>query len=449
MILTEINAGHARLALRFYFILVLAIVTSFSEKVLLARARLQVIRNGSVPINRTVGWIQGGDLFKALWRLRTLPGGKLGFPLMVLVFSLAKITDLVTTARVQPVEVQSRCDFGTGMIFNLTYQTLPFPPVNSRATLWASNAQYTSMGNSLSYSFDNQCEVGIYTKVNTDSSFCADEFDTFGTWVCTAGANVTYQRNVNQNTLTLDLQNQGVLYNNASAYYWNVGSNYGGCPGQAAWNQYVGWSSSAASDSAKTVWDVKAVFQSNFDPCADIELMTVDCTMEAPGAEFVQSRIQSVSALKLWVSYVQGLMYSGSYSLLVPTLTDELEIVLNTMIMVQGGGNFLLWDPTNFQLDNGGVVDPKQGCLILGTIIPAEVEFLVLFVALMMVAIVVTYLIYHFKVLRHARDNKEASKHVPGDVVTWAALAAKEHQNRQVTHRPYVLYFLIRLSCAM
>jgi hypothetical protein len=429
MILTEFNAGHVRLALRFYFIIALAVITSLSEKLLLARARLQVIRHGSVPINHTVGWIQGGDLLKALWNLRTLPGGKFGFPLMVLVFSLAKITDLVTTARVQPVEVQSRCGFGSGLIFNLSLQAFAYPPVNSRATLWASNAQYISMTNSQSKGLEKQCNTGIFTKVNTDPSFCADDFDILGTWVCSAGTNVTYERGLDPDSVQLALQNQGLLYHNSTAAFWNIGEGDTECPEQDAWNQLVGLSSSAASDNAHTVWDLKAVFQSNFDPRADINLMTVDCAMKAPGAEFVQSRIHSMTALRQWNEYIKGLMYSGSFSFLIPDLLLELEIALNTMIMVQGGDNFLLWDPVSFENSGGGSVDPNQGCLIMGTVVPADVEFLFVFVTLLMAVMLMTYLTHQLWVLRLARENKEASRNVPGDVVSWAALAAKEHQN--------------------
>jgi hypothetical protein len=112
MIVKIISAGHVRLILRIYFIVTMAITAWLAEKVLNSRAKLQVIKTRSVPVNRALGWIQGFDLLKAVWSLRQLPGGKIGYLAMVFVFSLSKLADLITT-------------------FNETGPALfTFPPVN-------------------------------------------------------------------------------------------------------------------------------------------------------------------------------------------------------------------------------------------------------------------------------------------------------------------------------
>ncbi len=90
-----------------------------------------MIKSRKVPVNRVLGLIQGFKLLKALWNLRQLPGGKVGYLAMVLVFFLSKATDLITTTFVQQVPIQSRCAFEEGLVFNETGPAMfSYPPVN-------------------------------------------------------------------------------------------------------------------------------------------------------------------------------------------------------------------------------------------------------------------------------------------------------------------------------
>ena len=131
MILTILSASHVRLVLRVYFIVIMALIAWLAEKVLQARAKLQVIKTRKVPVNRVLGWIQGFDLLKAFFSLRQSPGGKVGYLAMLLVFLLSKGADLMTTTFVQNVPIQSRCAFGDGLVFNETGPAFfTFPPVN-------------------------------------------------------------------------------------------------------------------------------------------------------------------------------------------------------------------------------------------------------------------------------------------------------------------------------
>jgi hypothetical protein len=365
--------------------------------------------------------------------LRALPGGKFGFPLMVLIFTLSKITDLVTTARVQPVQVQSRCPFGQGLMFNLTEDQYEFPDANSRVTLWASNAQWNSVTNNYSNS-ETPCQIGIYAKVNTDTNFCADDLDVLGRWDCSFGDTVTFPHGTANTVIANELVGQGLIYNQKSSQWLNL-YPMNQCSNPSLFNQLSIWSSSAPSDTAHVVWDVKAAFQSNWgDSCDDVVMIPAHCTMEAPYAETVQKAIYSVSALSNWTSYLQGLMYEGNFSPLITEAETTLEIILNSMITVQGGGNFVQWTYDSFfsstYSNNGPNPSRDQGCIITATIIPPEVEFLIVFTALVLSAIFITFLVYHLRYLRHAQDNKSAAQQVPNDVLSWAALAAKEHQNR-------------------
>ena len=131
MIVTIVSTNHVRLILRVYFIVTIAFIAWLAEKVLQSRAKLQVIKTRKVPVNRVLGWIQGFDLLKAFFSLRQSPGGKVGYVAMVVVFSLSKVADLMTTTLVQQVPIQSRCAFGDGLVFNETGPAFfTFPPVN-------------------------------------------------------------------------------------------------------------------------------------------------------------------------------------------------------------------------------------------------------------------------------------------------------------------------------
>jgi hypothetical protein len=120
MILTTISAGEMRLALRIYFLLALGLLTVLTQKILQFRARLQVARQGSLAVHRVIGWLQGFYLVKAFWQLRRAPGVKLGYLIMANLFVLSKMPDLITTALVRPIKIQSRCSFTKELVFNQT-----------------------------------------------------------------------------------------------------------------------------------------------------------------------------------------------------------------------------------------------------------------------------------------------------------------------------------------
>jgi hypothetical protein len=87
---------------------------------------------------------------------------------MVIIFALSKLADLITTTLVQQVPIQSRCNFGEGLVFNETGpRYFDIPPVNGAAYLVVHNSQY--------FSLKNSCPYGIYTKVNRDTNFCPEE----------------------------------------------------------------------------------------------------------------------------------------------------------------------------------------------------------------------------------------------------------------------------------
>jgi hypothetical protein len=405
MILTIISPGHARLILRVYFIVMMAGIAWLAEKVLQSRAKLQVIRTRSVPVHRVLGWMQGFDLIKAVWSLRQLPGGKIGYLAMVIIFALSKLADLITTTLVQQVSVQSRCAFGEGLVFNTTGQPLfTYPPVNGAPYIVVHNSQY--------FSLNNSCTYGIYNKVNRDTSFCAENQDIVGTWECTNGNIISYPAGYSLDAIVSDFQNRNLLYANFSASYTEFGSYYG---------HFAIWGNSAPSDVPGTSWEVRAAIQTNASPYDTVTMLPLSCSMSAPEAETALQSMQPWTTMQVWKMAFQGLMYYGTGTPVVVDPEAELAMLLNTMVMVQGGNNILLSVPALGE-------DQTQGCIAPATKIPFVVEALVLVVVGCAFGLLLLFVVYSLIIWSKDRVMKDATKHFPDNVVGWAALAAKEHQ---------------------
>lgn len=404
MIFTIISAGHARLVLRVYFIVVMAAIALLAEKVLQSRAKLQVIRTRSIPVYRVLGWMQGFDLIKGVWSLRQLPGGKIGYLTMVLIFALSKLADLITTTLVQQVPVQSRCDFGEGLVFNKTGPALfASPPVNGAPYIVVHNSQY--------FSLNNNCSYGIYNKVNRDTNFCAEDQDILGTWTCTSGNIISYSVGYSLDSIGADLLNQNLLYSSSTTAYTKVGTYF---------SHAVMWGSSSPSNIPGTSWDVLAAVQTNDSPYETTTMLPLSCSMNAPDAETVLEEMEPWTTLQAWEPTFQGLMYYGTGTPVVSDPEAGLAMLLNTMVMVQGGNNILLSTPVLGE-------DQTQGCIVSATKVPFGVEALVLVVAGCAVGLLFVLIVYGLLLWSKDRVMQEATQHFPDNVVGWAALAAKEH----------------------
>ncbi|MCJ1311247.1 hypothetical protein MMC25_004918 [Agyrium rufum] len=404
MIFYTISPGNARLVLRIYFIAVLASVAWLSGKVLTNRARLHIIRRDNTHVPRLFGWIQGPSLLRYLPKLRHLPGGKTGFSLMVLVYSLSHVTDLTTTSLVKSITVPSRCVFGEGLVVDTAGPwEFTYPPVNGAPYILIHNSQYTSINNSGS--------PGIFRKANRDPRFCPTDQDTLGTWSCTSGSLFSYAAGTPLEDVGADLQNQGLLYPTVSATFTAYNNEYA---------HAIIWSSSAASDDAGTIWNVSAAVQTNPSPRDPVSMLTLSCVLDAPEAEPIISKMQSLTTLEVWKFAFQGLMYYGSGTPLVQDPEQELAIVLNTMVMVQGGNNYVLASPPAGE-------DQTQGCLAVVTNVPRVVEALFMIVAVLFGAICLLSFFYALRIWMQDRELRRLTRSLPDDVSGWASVAVREH----------------------
>jgi hypothetical protein len=97
MILVAYAAGRVRLFIRIYFYIVSLGVTYFGGKGRSKAAELALIEHGSVPVTHAGGWHENLGLAKAVWSLRTVPGGWIGFGFMVVATVIGIVGDLAVT----------------------------------------------------------------------------------------------------------------------------------------------------------------------------------------------------------------------------------------------------------------------------------------------------------------------------------------------------------------
>jgi len=415
MLLETVSASHARLALRIIFIVLMGIVGWLAGKVLLLRAKLRVKRKNPVPVHEVMGFMQGFDLITSMWKLRQLPGGKIGYLAMVIVFILSQLTDLLTATLVQQVPVQSRCSFDFGLVFNTSTSIFDggYPPFNGFPYILVQNAQIFSQNNS--------CSVGIYTKVNEMSTFCAQPQDTFGTWNCDINSTQTYPSETTITEILNDLRSKSLLYSNVSYERYNMGNN--------GYNHLVAWSSSDGSDAETTLWSVQAAVQELWNSGEDIQMLPLYCWLDAPGTEDIVSQMDSPAALFAWSPTYQGLMYYGTGSNLIDKPEQQLAMLLNTIIMIQGGDNNVLTTPS---ID----ADQTIGCISEATHVPAVVEALFLIVIIILLIFFILTLFYAQQLKRLQVNANDPTEYLPGGIVEWASFAAQEHSFAEEMNLP-------------
>jgi hypothetical protein len=209
-----------------------------------------------------------------------------------------------------------------------------------------------------------------------------------------------------------DFQNRNLLYTNFSASYTEFGSYYG---------HFVIWGNSAPLGVPGTSWDVRTAIQTNASPYDTVTMLPLSCSMSAPDAEIALQSMQPWATMQVWRLTFQGLMYYGTGTPVVVDPEAELTMLLNTMVMVQGGNNILLSVAALGE-------DRTQGCIAPATNILFVEEGLVLIVAGCAFGLLPLLIVYALLLWSKDRLMKDATEHFPDNIVGGAALAAKEHQ---------------------
>lgn len=138
----------------------------------------------------------------------------------------------------------------------------------------------------------------------------------------------------------------------------------------------------------------------------------------------IQRAIPSRSTLNSWCEVAQGAMYNGTGTPASANSQGILEEVLNSMIIIGGGNNYLL---------NNTASDQTQGCVLPRTLVPWVVVILAA-LAIGLGMLLLLYWLYllisiHFANKGGSQEEIKISKHhIPTDLLTWMLQAVKESQ---------------------
>lgn len=378
------------------------------KKVIHFTAKISVARGRSISAIGNIR-VDGFELFTASWGLRRLAGGSFSFSALLLLFLLGKTTDILTNYLVVGHTIHARCPFDRGLVFN-DLEPNRFSQWNGRPLLFLQNAQL--------FAVNNSCEYGIYKQVNSVTSFCPDGTDIIGSWKCDYTArSIQFAAGTPNVTIVNALYERGALYE-IHPFEQSTTTNLFG----SSFNHLVAWSTSASEDSDGTDWDVLAAVQTNWQKDEPVQMDTLKCTLDAPGARNTHQKMASVYDLRHWVATLQGLMYYGTNTPVVNNVTDEFAMLLNTMVMISGGNNYLLAKPLA-----GG--DQTQGCIKVVAYVPLVMIGLFLFVGGLFLVSIFLFIVSLSR-LRRVRSGLEGRivnelDTIPQDVLEWAVLAAR------------------------
>jgi hypothetical protein len=193
----------------------------------------------------------------------------------------------------------------------------------------------------------------------------------------------------------------------------------------------ISGSSSIESDARGSPFDVLV----SIDLAAQITdtktMKTFKCTAKSNTTEgqtaidSILSQMESVTALSNWNPGLEGVLYEGFGSKASVYAQGRLEQYLNTMTMVQGGGNSVL------SLPSDGFI---YGCIKAKAEISLGVVALVIFTAGLLVVTFLYWIILLLIISKHAifrvakrKQGLKNIKPVPDSVIGWMLQAAREH----------------------
>ena len=385
-----------RLILRIYFNVVFIVFAIIGNQCVLYSTKLNILRNQSVNVTRMTGWLGSFEPFLTFLSMRKIPGGWLG-GLMMISVALSYISDIAVSALVKPVQVSARCPFSTGLV-SPTNEPFGKVPVNGSPYTVVSNAQLSSLANG--------GPIGIYSKVNEDRDFQAQTEDVAGTWNCNdLEDDQVYELGTGDADIVQDLQSKGLLFDTTATYESSAGNN--------SFNHLVILTSSQ-SDDALQPFDVRASVQLEALYDDTKTMKSFDCTMDAPSMEWVLGNMSSLSTLQEWRLTFQGSMYNGTGTTAAPDCDVRLSWVLNSMVMIGAGGNYLL---------SSAPLGSTQGCLAQRANVPNAVLAIFGVVTLILILLPLYLFTLLLQYLGYPSSQRSGLKHTPNGLVDWMAHA--------------------------
>ena len=354
-------------------------------------------RKKNIYVIRMTGWLGSFEPFLTCLSMRKVPGGWLG-ALMMISVALSYISDIAVSALIKPVQVSARCPFTTGLV-SPTNEPLSVVPVNGSPYTVVSNAQISSLANG--------GPIGIYKKVNQDRNFQAQAEDIAGRWNCNdVGDDQIYELGTSKADVVEDLQKRGLLFDTTAMYQFSALNN--------SFGHFVILTSSQ-SDDALQPFNVRVSVQLEARSEVTKTMKSFDCSMNSPSMEWVLGNLSSQSTLQEWSLTFQGSMYNGTGTTAAPDCDVRLSRVLNSMVMIGGGGNYLL---------GSAPLGSTQGCLAQRAIIPNTVLaiFGIITLILILLSLYLFTLLLHY--LGYPSSQRTTLKHTPNGLVEWMAHAA-------------------------
>lgn len=386
-----------RLILRIYFNVVFIVLAVIGNQCVLYSTKLNILRKNSVNVTRMTGWLGSFDPFLTSLSIRKIPGGWLGALMMISVM-LSYISDIAVSALIKPVRVSARCPFTTGLV-SPTNEPLSLVPVNGSPYTVVSTAQLSSLANG--------GPIGIYPKVNLDRNFQAQTEDIAGRWNCNdVDDDQVYELGTSKADIAQDLQTKGLLFD-TTAISEAAGLNN-------SFGHFVILTSSQ-SDDAQQPFDVRASVQLEARYDDSKTMKSFDCNMDAPSMEWVLANMSSQSTLQEWILTFQGNMYNGTGTPAAPDCDVRLSRILNSMVMIGAGGNYLL---------GSAPLGSTQGCLAQRADIPDTVLGIFGIITLILILLFLYLFTLLLQYLGYPSSERTALKHTPNGLVDWMAHAA-------------------------
>lgn len=441
-----INDGYIRGIFKTYFLVLVIFIVAVGNWCIQLWVKHKLLRSQTVYLTQTLGWLHGPALAKTTFDIRKLPGGWLGW-LMLLVTTLDLIGEYGVAITVKSQLRTTKRLLPRGGIMNpdtLTSQPSP----NWEAFRWAADAQKNNYQNA------NQTDVGfkhygIYRLLTNDTDFMATADDTLGYWSCSSNTTtpLIYDQKwknpkaseIWDSDIWYDLWKMGKLYTgpsaataNYSAYDWDTGYNYG----PARHTTII----TASNYTRGELFNISiAIDIRDIDDKGSKEMYVLHCELRAwDAARTVESIAKTISiweTLEVWIPAIRGAMFPGlneRESHPKKDLELKLQFYLNAMIMVSGAQE---------TVTSPNTAGYKVGVVYRATKIPVWV----LFVCALVFAIasflfwlcIYLYLLCKAEAIIHDMQNKdgifvsgsEIRDNTPSGLLDWIAHAAYESRD--------------------
>lgn len=438
-----IDDGDIRVIFKIYFMVIILVIAFLGSHCLKFYIQRQLLKGKSVELATTTGWINGPALAKTAFELRRIPGGWLGF-IMLLTTALEIISDFGVAKTITLVRQESRTTAPAGMIIDNTTSRSEYPNPDFTPFNLATSAQIYSANNQNLTGMTSNSPYGIYRFINGyDFDFLAMPEDIIGYWSCVHNPQtpITYDQTFLKNAtqiwdfdVGIDLIKRGLIYGGNYAQVNNVSifnSTY-----QGPSLQLVIWTASNYTRGSTPSFTF-AVETLALDDVGSKEMDVFNCSLHSTGVqEIVFDVLQHIDVIQTMTRLstpITGALYPGwwayqSYDL--ATVASTIEYYLNAIIMVAGSGQ---------QTATPNTQGYTYGVLEYATVIPYWI--IVVAVLAFVLALLMLFLLIHSwlsnKKLIHAGDRQDSNrvsiKHIaentPVGLLGWMSHAAAVNRN--------------------